>query len=201
VLRCSSYVQVLHSMVQTLRLAEPESLGTTGGHWLQKLSDCGRLTQATRQQFLYHLLILTVSQHCGLNVPCHQATAAPVWLPASRRTSVIAALFLCGTLASAATPDDGAARDADADGVADDADRCPDSVRGSDEHVDANGCTRLQVDSDLPGRDTVILPASRRAAAGSRGPAGSGWMAPATPTLTVAVAREHAVSLRFKFCL
>jgi hypothetical protein len=41
--------------------------------------------------------------------------------------------------------------DADSDGVADDADRCPNSVRGSDGHVDANGCTRLQVDSDLDG--------------------------------------------------
>jgi hypothetical protein len=28
---------------------------------------------------------------------------------------------------------------------------CPGSVRGSDEHVDAHGCTHLQVDADLDG--------------------------------------------------
>jgi hypothetical protein len=44
-----------------------------------------------------------------------------------------------------------AAADADNDGVPDDSDVCPGSVRGSDEHVDAHGCTHLQVDADLDG--------------------------------------------------
>jgi hypothetical protein len=58
------------------------------------------------------------------------------------------ALALALLLASAGTA---AAADDDNDGVPDNEDACPDSVRASGEHVDAHGCTHLQIDADLDG--------------------------------------------------
>jgi hypothetical protein len=41
--------------------------------------------------------------------------------------------------------------DTDDDGVDDDSDACPGSVRSSRDHVDGHGCTHLQMDADLDG--------------------------------------------------
>jgi hypothetical protein len=59
--------------------------------------------------------------------------------------------LLLGVLALAATSAAAPLPDADADGVDDDHDACPDSPRASRDHVDAHGCTQLQVDADLDG--------------------------------------------------
>jgi hypothetical protein len=61
------------------------------------------------------------------------------------RLLTLAAVLLCGTAGLAS------AQDADSDGVPDNKDACPNSVRASGEHVDAHGCTHLQIDADLDG--------------------------------------------------
>jgi hypothetical protein len=44
-----------------------------------------------------------------------------------------------------------AAADADSDGVPDADDACPNTPRGSAEHVAGNGCSHRQMDADLDG--------------------------------------------------
>jgi hypothetical protein len=60
-------------------------------------------------------------------------------------------LLLALTLVALLACRTAAALDSDADGVEDGLDACPDSPRASRDHVDAHGCTHLQIDADLDG--------------------------------------------------